>query len=471
MTFFDDLTERLSRRSAARSTRRTFLARAGQAAVLVAGGPALATLLVERAEARVCGQSGVAPKCPTFDCTYADSVWGWCWYASPGCCAGGGLKKICDCCTLHWPFVHGYCPSGYNVRCIVESCLTDPRVMDKHIERALGMTAPAVALARSRTRAPGSGGTIVLGDADDARLAAVAGPIAAHHEAPLLLTGRSHLASSIIVEAQRLGATHAIAVGAVPEAHLDELAAYGITGEHLGLSTDATDTSLLAARYLLGRTEATRVMCIGPSGVSASAAAAAAAVAGQLGMPLVVGVRAALELDLPVTWLVGPEPIRRASEVRGPLLIEGASKEELAIALATRAVGPEGARELFVRLAPSGAPDVSTGLAGEGGVLLYHPDGALGGAAYGWIHEHTIALKGAFVGGTIGALGDGGIYDLQSALHRFDTHLLIGVPGQGLPVISQPLEERELGRAREKGAVKPEAQSYWSGRANPNRGG
>lgn len=469
MSVFDDAVERLSRRSAARSTRRTFLARMGQAAVVVAGGPALATLLVERAEARVCGQSGVAPKCPTFDCTYTDSVWGWCWYASPGCCAGGGLKKICDCCTKDWPFVHGYCPAGYNVRCIVESCLADPRVMDKHIERALGMTAPAVALSRSRTRAPGTGGMVVLGDADDVRLAAVAGPIAAHYRAPLLLTGRDHLASSILVEVQRLGATRAIAVAAVPEAHLAELASYGVEVVHTGLSDRVGANSLLAARHLLERTPAERAMCIAEGGVSASAAAAAACVAGQLGMPLVVGVDAALELDLPETWLIGPEPIARADEVRGAVLIKGAAREELAIGLATRTVGPEAAREIFVRLAPSGSPDVSVGLGGEGGVLLYHPDGVLGSAAYGWIHAHGMAVNGAFVGGTIGALGDGGIYDLQSALHRFDTHLLIGQPGEGLPVISQPEDERELGRARQQGVVQAQSQSYWSGRANPNR--
>ena len=43
-------------------------------------------------------------------------------------CAGGALKKICDCCRANHPNVHGYCPSGTNVLCIVESCGADPRV-------------------------------------------------------------------------------------------------------------------------------------------------------------------------------------------------------------------------------------------------------------------------------------------------------------------------------------------------------
>jgi hypothetical protein len=62
-------------------------------------------------------------------------------------------------------------------------------------------------------------------------------------------------------------------------------------------------------------------------------------------------------------------------------------------------------------------------------------------------------------------LNDQGTYDLQSALNRFDTHVLQGVSGQGLPVISQPLAEREIGRAREKGAPPADRSSYWAGRA------
>jgi hypothetical protein len=460
MSGFDEIVERLSRRSAARTTRRTFLARLGQVAVLVVGGPTLASLLVDRAEARVCGQSGVAPKCPTFDCSFPDSVWGWCWYASPGCCAGGGLKKICDCCTKDWPFVHGYCPAGHNVRCIVESCLNDPRAMTKPIERVLGENASAVALARSRTRA--SARVVVLGDADEARTGAVAGPVAALLGAPLLLTNRAQLSSSATNEIARLGAKRVVAVGAVPPAHLNELRARGLTTEHVGA------TSLDVARWYIEQTGVNRAVCIARSGVSASAAAAAAAVAGQLHMPLVIGVDSAKALGATVTWMVGPEAAAHAGELSGGFPITGSSREEVAIALATAAVGPMGVRDVFVRLVPSVDPDVSVGLSGEGGVLLYHPGGALGGAAYGWVREHGAAVRGAMVGGTTGALGDGGIYDLQSALHLFDTHLLMGVPGQGLPVISQPREEREIGRARVKGAPpKEETKAYWTGRARP----
>ena len=89
MPELDKLTESAARWLAGRQTRRSFLGRLGRGAMLVAGGSTLATLLLDQeAEARVCGQSGVSPKCDTYDC---GDVWGWCWYAS-GCCAGGELK-------------------------------------------------------------------------------------------------------------------------------------------------------------------------------------------------------------------------------------------------------------------------------------------------------------------------------------------------------------------------------------------
>ena len=458
MSGIDDIVERWGRRAAARTTRRTFLNRVGKTAVLVAGGPALATLLVERAEARVCGQSGVAPKCPTFDCNMSDSVWGWCWYASPGCCADGGLKKICDCCTLDWPFVHGYCPSGYNVRCIVESCWADPRVMDKRVDRAGGITAAQVALAASRTRPHASGGHLVVGDADSPLSAAVAGPVAVLLGGPLLLSGRARLASSVIAEAQRLKVTKATFVGQHTDAALDELRSYGITVDRAGV------TSGEVAAWFLQRTKGTQVVCVEPGGVSGASAAAAAAAAGQLRVPLVVGVDKLSALAPKRVWLVGPEAARRAAEVPGAVPLSGATVDEVSIAVATLVVD-RGALGITAHLAPASQSGTATGLAGGGGVLLFHPDGILGGAAYGWVLNHRAAIARALVGGSLGSLGDAGVYDLQSALHQFETHRLRGVPGQGLPVISQPGPERELGRARIAGSVAPDSKSYWSGRA------
>lgn len=456
----DDAVEGLGRRLAARTTRRTMLGRFAKLGVLVAGGPALATLLVERAEARVCGQSGVSPKCPTFDCGYDRSVWGWCWYASGNaCCAGGGLKKICDCCTEGWPNVHGYCPSGTNVRCIVESCHADPRVMYIPIHRAPGLTGPSVAAARARLEPPRTGGAVVVGDADDPMLAGVAAAVAGNLGVGFVLTGRGRLAASVPAELQRRGSTKAVVLDSLPSSFDEELAGYGITVERIGEGSTPEARSLSTARWLVAQTGAAESVTI----TSAGAAPSAAAFAGANRLPLVIGTGSAAELGLP-TWVletdVAPPELPEARPV------PGRNQEELAFALATLTVQHFERTDLAVHLVPAGAPDVSIGLAGAGGVLLQHPAGVLGPAVYGWIHAHRPAVGRAVLGGSFGSLGDPGIYDLQSALHQFDTHRLQGVSGQGLPVISQPAAEREIGRARVAGATPTPEPSYWSSRAD-----
>jgi hypothetical protein len=446
------------------------LGRVAKVGVLVAGGPALASLLVDRAEARQCGQSGVSPKCPTFDCSGPGSTWGWCWYASPGCCAGGGLKKICDCCTAGWPNVHGYCPSGHNVRCMVESCFADPRVMYIPILRAPGYSGASVAAARARLAPPGSGGTIVVGDADDHLLGALAANVAGALGATLLLTPRDRLAAAIPAEIQRRQATSAIVVSVtVPAAFDDELKAYGITSiERVGDGFTQESISVATARWLQAKLGSTEAVCVGTTGASAQAAAAAASFAGANKLPLVLGAQAARDLAAGATWLVGAEADDEFG-VPGGRVVAAGSKEDLAIALATLTVEHYKRADLTVHLVPSGAPDVSLGVAGGAGTLLFHPDGQLGTAGYGWVNNHRAAVGRAIVGGSFGSLGDKGTYDLQAALHHFDTHRLQGVSGQGLPVRSQPAAERPIGRARVAGVPDGQEPSYWSSRADVRR--
>jgi hypothetical protein len=456
----DDRIEGIGRRLAARTTRRTFLDRVGKLGVLVAGGPALATLLVERAEARVCGQSGVSPKCPTFSCDYPDSVWGWCWYASgTACCAGGGLKKICDCCTRAWPNVHGYCPSGTNVRCIVESCHADPRVMYKPVERAAGLTAAQVAAARAR-HVPGSA-TVVLGDAQDPAAAVIAGPVAVNLAAPLLLTGRDRLASGVIAEIQRLRANRVVLVGPVPPTHGEELAAYGIAVEHLGAGERLEQLSRVVAEWVMGRTGTRRAVVV-ERGVDVAVAAAAATSGGAVGRPLVVGIDTAKEMGLRDVWKVGPQAAARTAEIPG-WRTTATTPLDISHQLAGAAV-VDGLSGAAVVLVPAGSANVAPGVTGAGGVLLYHDDGTLG-HAYGWIVNNHGKLARGIVAGSLGTLGDRGIYELQGALHQFDVHRLQGVSGQGLPVVSQPTAEREIGQARIAGTPEPEDGSYWSSRA------
>lgn len=468
---FDAAVERVGRRLAARTTRRSFLERAGKVAVLVAGGPALISLLAERAEARVCGQSGVAPPCPTFDCTGPGNVWGWCWYASGGCCSNGGLKKICDCCRLNHPFAHGYCPSGHNVLCIVESCANDPRVMTIPVERVREASAPAVAAALSRQRYPtGRGGTAVITDEADLLVASMAKPLAAVLEGPALLSGRNALPVPTSEELVRLAVDEVVIVGpAITDAVVAEIVGLGVRVRRVGTAADIGALSVEVAREVLARGGATRAWCVAASGESAAAAPAAAAVAAADRGPLVVTVAAAAELantgtGTVVTYLVGPGTAERAGEVAGGFPVRGAGRLELAAAAMRVAVDTEGLRNLTLHLVPEASPGLAA--AAGPGLVMWHPEGRLGGA-FDVILRHRTGIGRAALLGAVGDLGNDDTYRLQSALNGFDTQFLQGRPGQGLPVIPQPRSERPLGQARVAGALPEPVGSYWSTRANP----
>jgi hypothetical protein len=336
------------------------------------------------------------------------------------------------------------------------------------IVRAPGWTGPSVAAARARLGAAGSGGVVVIGDADAPLLAAVAGAVAGATGAPLLLTSRDRLAAAIPAEIQRRQVVSALVVGStVPAAFDEELKSYGVTSvERIGEGFTPEAMSVTAAQWLRQRTGSTEAVCVDTTGVSASAAPAAAAFAGANHLPLLLGAQSARDHAAPDgTWMVGGG----GDDVPGARALGGATREDLALALATLTVEHYHHSDLTVHVAPSGAPDISVGLAGGGGALLYHPTGALGPAIYGWINNHRSAVSRAVVGGSLGTLSDQGTYDLQSALHHFDTHRLQGVSGQGLPVRSQPAAERPLGRARVAGVAPGNEPSYWSSRADVRR--
>ncbi len=470
---FDRVTERLGRRLAARTSRRTFLSRVGQVGVLVASGPALATLLAQRAEARVCGQSGVSPLCPTFDCEGADDVWGWCWYASPGCCSDGGLKKICDCCTYLWPNVHGYCPSGYNVRCAVESCAADPRVQYRPIERVGGLSPAGMTMTRSRQMPSGRGGTVVVGDADDPLAASVAGPVAGAVGGHVLLTGRTRLSANVIEELQRLAPSAVVVVGPALSSSIDtELAGYGYAVTRPHGAGSLAQASGEVATWIRARTGTRRAMVVADWGASAAAAPAAAALAVAKGMPLVVGVETAAALanaadPIAVSYLVGNEAAGRAGEVAGGFPIWGGDVASIAAAVADLALGTEGIGACDLHLVPAAEAGLAAGFTGLRGVFLFHPDGGLGGGWFDWVWQRRQSFLRAVTVSIIGGLSDDGRYELQSALNNYGTQYLQGVAGQGLPVISQPESERELGQARVAGAATEPYATYWSGRATP----
>lgn len=465
--------EGASRWLARRSTRRSFLGRVGRTAVLVAGGSTLATLLVgDEAEARVCGQSGVSPKCATYDCDAG--VWGWCWYAT-GCCAGGELKKICDCCA---PVanVHGYCPSGTNVLCIVESCGADPRVQVVALRRLPTDDAVTLSAGAARSSWPAGGAAEAwLVDVRQTLLASVLAPAAARRGAPLLLVdaGGPGLPTPLLAELQRLGTTKVVlqgpgfATGGVAA----DAARYGMTAERNAVEVDgsmaavATFAESLAGQLAAGGSR--RAVCIEPVGASLAAAPLAASLAAAKGYPLVVGVDAAKRLGATLTYLVGPEAATRAGEVDGGHPVFEASGPALASALAGLTYGVEQSTVGRIALVPetlSAATGVLPALLASGGAILVHADGSLDGARDA-LFAHRDRIRSVALAGSTGALTTDGYYELQSIVNGFEAHKLIGVSGQGLPVIDQPVEERPLGLAR-RSNTPPEAlgPQYWTGR-------
>jgi hypothetical protein len=259
---------------------------------------------------------------------------------------------------------------------------------------------------------------------------------------------------------QRLRAGRAVLVGPVPEGHAEELAAYGVAVERVGAADTLPETSRLVAEWVMARTGHRRATVVEPS-TDAGHVAAAASSGGAVGRPLVIGIDTAKAMGLTDAWKVGPQAAARRAEIGG-WSTTGTTRVDVSHQVASAAIGAlNGAT---VNLVPGGSVGLAAALASGTGVLLYHHDGALG-AAYGWIVNHHERLARAVLGGSFGTLGDLGILELQSALHQFDVHRLQGVAGQGLPVVSQPLAEREIGRARIAGVPEPESGSYWASRA------
>jgi hypothetical protein len=95
----------------------------------------------------------------------------------------------------------------------------------------------------------------------------------------------------------------------------------------------------------------------------------------------------------------------------------------------------------------SRAPSLSPAVLSFGGPALLHSPGTIDGAR-DWLFARRSQLRRIALSGAGGALSTASYYELQSLANGFDAHRLIGVGGQGLPVIEQPLAERPIGRAR-----------------------
>jgi len=483
---FDGWVEQASRWTAARTTRRSFLGKLGRATVLLAAGPALAPVLAQRADARVCGQTGYASVCPTFDCD--EGIWGWCWYAS-GCCAGGYLKKICDCCVWRYPNVQGYCDSGYGVRCLVESCGADPRVLAVPLTDLDTDDLLQTALEVARLRYPNGSPAVVLADGEDRLAWAVAMGVGGVAGGPVLPVLKRRLGSDVVDAIRALRASTVTVAGPALPAALDrELAEQGFTVERIGTAADAGELSEQVARWAKGQStrqvtngrpgqlltpragaDVARCVCVSPDGLSGEAAAVAAALAGARGYPLVVGEAAARRSGL-VPYLVGPEAVAGGSEVAGASSLSGASLVEVALAVARVAYGAEQVPTDTVLLAPTDSPALLA-LAGLGVPLVLHQPRRLDRAVYDWLYEQVDdhgPPERVYVGAHWRELGVDGWYEVQSAFNGFETWRLVGGDGDGYP-FEQPWYEQGVGAARvdiRLASRRPPASStYWGGRA------
>lgn len=473
MLRLDQLGESASRWLASRFTRRSFLGASGKAALVVAGGAGLAELFASRAEARQCGQSGISPKCPTFDCVGSDVAWGWCWYASPGCCADGGLKKICDCCKTNHPNVQGYCPEGSAVYCMVESCLEDPRVQTVPVERYLGADAAEISMARSVLRKAGSARTVVMSNGFDPLMAAVAVPVASALGVPLLLTDPDATRRGVREELDRLGASQIIVVG--PGLSGVE----GLNGvERIGGGfADAASVSVEVAAWLSGRGVITSVVCIGSSTNSIRIGAVAASYAAIRNVPLLVGV-ASVGLVRPRlsggfgVLLIGDDVAEAKLDavvgLGGIDRLRGSDPSVISQAVADRFFTKVPNGTFPIVIASDDPAQLELGTLPSGGVVVVHGDGGIDPALRDWLRANRKRFSNADVVSTgRSALTDQGIYDLQSAVNGYETLYLIGKDGQGLPVIAQPLEEREQGKAKVRG--KPIPPTTIASKANAKR--
>jgi hypothetical protein len=456
MTRSDSLTERAARWLAARTTRRSFIGGVGKVGLLAAGGTLVTTVLSERAEARVCGQSGRSPKCPTYDC-FPPSVWGWCWYAgNASCCADGGLKKICDCCRADHPNVHGYCPDGTNVFCIVESCLEDPRVMKVPVSPLNGRTISELSIQRTTPLAAASISTVVLADPTDRFAASLAIPVAARLGAAVLSSDRNALEPSVLAEITRLGAKRVIAVGPGFGAGLIGALSTipGVTSVgHLGVNPSVAVASVEIAQWLVGEGMPANYVVVDITAIGVQLAPVAASLAGVSSGALVLGADAAgaiaeLQPAAQFTWLGDIANRARPTDVAVP----GTDPLAVARQAIDRRLSAEPAAKFPIALLVADDGAHSVALVQPGTLALLHAPDLVDPATRDWLTTNRARFIAATVStGTRGGMTDARVYDTQAAVNGFMAHLLTGSDGMGLPVIPQPVDEMAQGKARVTG--------------------
>ncbi len=467
----DRSVEALVRWTAKRTTRRSFLHTFSRFLVVLAAGPTIATLLTRTASARVCGQSGVTKKCTSFACEGPGHVWGWCWYASDGCCRNDGLKKICDCCVENYPNVHGYCPSGTNVACIVESCGEDPRLTPVDLvalpwESSFGYTGAAIDWGHAAAH------RIVVADGTTWWRPVFAAPLAGALGSPLFQVDPSGgLAPNDRVRIERLGAAVAMVVGAADSPAVDELRALGLEIEVVSDATDAATASIAVADRLRTINAIHRSVTL-PAGVTGGAVAELAAVfAAGSGFAVAYNTAVADSLGMPTVVIGTDQPTPSAVSFETVAIDDPAALSRRLAELA--ATSPFVERRRLV-LAPVGTSDL-VGFTNLGLPVVLHTANVLGDLS-SWLEQRGLAdgkWERIFHTSGPGELTEAEFWRLQGTVNGFRVDDLQGVSGQGLPVIRQPLAERPIGMARVDGALpwgSDPDEPYWTSVAQTFRG-
>ncbi len=472
MISLDNVTEAAGRWLAARTTRRSFLGNVGRISLAAAGGALIASTLEQRAEARVCGQSGKSPKCPTYDC-FAPGIWGWCWYAGDAsCCADGGLKKICDCCQVGYPNVHGYCPDGANVYCVVESCLEDPRVMNVGVDRYPGKTSVEVSLQRVAAFAAGSTPTVVLADGEDAFTAAIALPVAAVAKAIVVVAPRDEVSAPLATELTRLGVKRIIVVGpSFSPSMIASLSSVTTDVTQIGTNPSISLASVEVARWIFNETKIPAAVCVSASNAGSLTALAAGSYASISRIPLLVAAEAGValrrETSATITWL-GDElaSLRSGNDVT----VAGADPVSIAKAMVEARLAAEPQAAFPLAMYPIDLPAVATALMQPGVLSIPHLADNLDPTTRDWLMARRARFLRAHIAtGVAPSFQERRIWELQSALNGFQAQLLIGGDGQGLPVITQPNEERPAGKARLAGIPSTTTPPPVIGRSKPKK--
>jgi hypothetical protein len=230
----------------------------------------------------------------------------------------------------------------------------------------------AVAISRARL-APGSCTTAVLVPAD-ALVIAIAAPVAALLEAPLLIAG----ADDTEAELARLGVTRRVAVGAEVDG-----------AEQIGRPPDPADPaddgdldaigalSLDVAHWVRAQAGSVRAFALAETDDARALAGPVGAAAALRRFPVMIGTEAARRGAMEgarraaVTYLVGPDAIAGAAQVPGGFPLPAPSNEAIAARLA-QLLKADGIRPATTALAnPAAAHATNALLAACGGVVLF----------------------------------------------------------------------------------------------------